>query len=1084
MKLSRLVPYRKVRVVLVIGICAYFTYTVWNSAGRSYLWSPVTEENSVLTGKLTSENAQGGWMFQNFLRNAERKNWKQDLLCEKVIPFRDISGGRISTYDLPNETDFSLGNDGRYKLPVDIANAKDDDEPLKVILVPFSHSDPGYGRTVEQYYSEMTRSVLDNMVNFLTEHRNMTFQFVETIFLERWFRDIGEETKRKVRVLIERGQLEIVLGGWVMPDEAITHYVPVVDQLIEGHQWLLENLGVRPKNAWINDPFGYSSTMPYLWKTSGIENMVFLRIHQAIKHTLMRKRSLDFIWRPYWNVGKENDILCNLMPYSEYWNSNVCGPDQRICEKFNFLWLGTPRGHSEPVTESNIESLAAMLHKEYKFTASFFQYKTLVIFIGEDNSFTEGIMWENTFVNYEKLMKYINSKPEWKMHLKFGTVREYFDLITKEEAKYKTSAKFPILSGDFFPYSDKQDDYWTGYFTTRPWMKRFTREVEAILRAADRFSVLLYHHCVVSGLCEDISKQFTDILRDLQAARREVGIYQHHDGITGTSLPFVVDDYEHRLNQAFSSARKALTLTISLLLSNGKFKEGNTLSDNIDRTQVRAVTTPKLLRFKNDLLKLVVVNPLERSVTAAISFYTDKQDFLVTGVKSYQISKADLSKFRGNYLVTMTTDLSPFELKTLLLTANKVENPNVVAETKQNSGDTREILTMENSFMKVEFFGINGSLRSITDKNGQRTEITNEFLKYVPHKSGAYLFGPKGPAKRPTELPRPDVTLSNGPLFSQITVAYKSLFVQKWTLYKTSDTKSLGLYLTQEVNLAVEPNMVESEVIIRFKTDIDNKNIFYTDQNGFQMIGRRNNITRPIETNYYPMTTMAIVEDEKKRLTLHSAQSHGVASLKSGWLEVMLDRNMQHDDGKGLGQGAYERVITQTEFVLQVEHKETPQALEEVRYTHASVSSILLNEQLQNQPRLFSVEVHTDYDWNSFNSDQSIAQKSLPCDLSIVGLRILVSNDLKYKGTSLVLHRRPKHCSFPISEETSMCSLASVPVLLSDLTLALGTDKLARNVTETSLSHLYMKSVTTLMDDIRPNVNELRAFLLKTVPYK
>ena len=63
-----------------------------------------------------------------------------------------------------------------------------------------------------------------------------------------------------------------------MNDEANTHYFAMLDQLIEGHQFIENNIGnLTLVSSWANDPFGYSPTMAYLLQGSGFKHLVIQR---------------------------------------------------------------------------------------------------------------------------------------------------------------------------------------------------------------------------------------------------------------------------------------------------------------------------------------------------------------------------------------------------------------------------------------------------------------------------------------------------------------------------------------------------------------------------------------------------------------------------------------------------------------------------------------------------------------------------------------------------------------------------------------------------------------------------------------
>lgn len=910
------------------------------------------------------------------------------------------------------------------------------EEKLKVFVVPHSHNDPGWKQTVEEYYIHQSRHILDTIVESLSRDARRKFIWEEMSYLERWWRDASELKRASFSNLVKNGQLEIVGGGWVMNDEANSHYSAIIEQMMEGNMWLNDTIGVVPQNAWAIDPFGYSATMAYLLRRMGFRNMLIQRTHYEVKKELASQKNLEYIWRQSWDVDETTDIFVHMMPFYSYDIPHTCGPEPAICCQFDFARM---RGFGyeycpwriDPVETNlnNVQDRASKLLDQYKKKSTLYRTNTLLVPLGDDFRYVSIEEAEAQFRNYQMIFDHINNNPTLMAEIKFGTLEDYFSTL-RDEAERKNYSRpgevgsgelsgFPSLSGDFFTYADRNQDYWSGYYVSRPFFKAVDRILEQTLRASEMMAAFVLGYCQ-KYQCSKLPISFT---YKLTAARRNLALFQHHDGITGTAKNHVVEDYGNRMHTSLQDLHIFLSRAVEVLLGDISDKRDPTLLLKFEPEQIRSKYDVQPVHRVLDLHdgqshSAVFFNPLEQLRDEVVMIVTSVPDISIINSSGScvpsQISpewnpSTKDKAFTGNHRLYWRALVPPMGLETYYVVRGfKGCEKAVPAELKMSSGlyslpcpspyacsklegDETEI---RNSHHTLVFDVGHGLLRQIVHKNGEKTVLGEEIGMYSSSGSGAYLF-------KPTSEAHPIVEDGGMLLISEGPLVRESCSIPKTTWPKTPVAHCTRIY--NEVNIFQElliekeyhvdmgrDEFNNRELIVRFKTDIDSKRVFYSDLNGFQMSRRETYDKIPLQGNYYPMSSLAFIQNSLGlRFSVHSRQSLGAASLKNGWLEIMLDRRLVNDDGRGLGQGVMDNRPMNILFHLLLESN--------VSFSPSTSSFPILRPSILSH----TVGARLDYPMHAFvtRKEEAMPSKpalksfaplssSLPCDLHVVSLKV------------------------------------------------------------------------------------------------
>ncbi|XP_055477049.1 lysosomal alpha-mannosidase isoform X2 [Psammomys obesus] len=764
---------------------------------------------------------------------------------------------------------------------------------LNVHLLPHTHDDVGWLKTVDQYYYGVKNDIqhasvqyiLDSVISALLADPTRRFIYVEMAFFSRWWKEQTSATQDTVQELVRQGRLEFVNGGWVMNDEAATHYGAIVDQMTLGLRFLQDTFGShgRPRVAWHIDPFGHSREQASLFAQMGFDGFFLGRIDYQDKLARGQKLRMEEVWRASASLQPPAaDLFTGVLP-------NNYNPPKDLC--WDVLCADPPVVEDPNSPEFNADNLVTYFLELASSQKHNYRTNHTVMTMGSDFQYENANMW---FKNMDSLIRLVNKQQEngSRIHVLYSTPSCYLQEL------HKANLTWSVKEDDFFPYADGPHMFWTGYFSSRPALKRYERLSYNFLQVCNQLEAL-------AGPPANVGPYGPG---DSAPLKEAMAVLQHHDAVTGTSRQKVADDYARQLAAAWGPCE--------VLVSNALAHLSDYKQDFSFCRELNVSICPVSQNSEHFLV--TVYNPLGRKVHQMVRLPVREGLFTVKNPNGKTVPSNVLmlpSSYSEKYQWELLFSASVPALGFSIYSVTKITGHKFYQERSLQARPRKarsHALSIENEYIRATFDSGTGLLKNIENMEEKLSlPVRQGFFWYnastgdeqSSQASGAYIF-------RPWQLKPLPVSR-----WAEIRLVKTALVQEVHQNFSAWCSQVVRLYPGQrhlELEWTVGPIPAEDhwgkEVISRFDTPMKTKGQFYTDSNGREILRRRRdyrptwrlNQTEPVAGNYYPVNTRIYITDGHMQLTVLTDRSQGGSSLKDGSLELMVHRRLLVDDDRGV----------------------------------------------------------------------------------------------------------------------------------------------------------------------------------------
>ena len=130
-----------------------------------------------------------------------------------------------------------------------------------------------------------------------------------------WIEEVGPELFTRIRDHVAGGQWVPVGGMWVEPDMNLPSGESIVRQIVHGQRYFEDRFGVRCREVWIPDVFGYPAGLPQVFAAGGMRRFVTQK--------LSWNRTNRFPHSTFWWEGVDGTRVLTHFPPVDTYNAEL-----------------------------------------------------------------------------------------------------------------------------------------------------------------------------------------------------------------------------------------------------------------------------------------------------------------------------------------------------------------------------------------------------------------------------------------------------------------------------------------------------------------------------------------------------------------------------------------------------------------------------------------------------------------------------------------------------------------------------------------------------------------------------------------